>query len=286
MTRLERKGILSYIAVTFTITYAVEGVLIASGFRITRLPAYYGQLTIAAVMWVPALATWLTIKFVTQEEPATLNLHFGSWKPYWYTALLVPLCFAIIYGLTWLFGLGKPDWQLTQFLAAMRETAGTALPPTPPTAYILLGLFAATFVTAPFINALFGLGEEIGWRGFLLPKLLPLGKPKAYLLLGVIWGLWHLPLITIGFTYPGQPVLGVLAFMALTTAFGIYLNELTLRHRSTILAGWVHGLFNSQKLGIWTLIFPSVDPLVGGYAGIVGIVVWLALGLWETRRPQ
>ncbi len=98
--------------------------------------------------------------------------------------------------------------------------------------------------------------------------------------------MWHLPLIAIGFTYPGQPVLGILAFMALTTAFGIYLNELTLRRRSTILAGWVHGLFNSQKLGIWTLIFPSVDPLVGGYAGIVGIAVWLALGLWESRRHQ
>jgi membrane protease YdiL (CAAX protease family) len=175
---------------------------------------------------------------------------------------------------------------LAQFLAAIRETAGTALPATPPAVYVLLGLFVASIVAAPFINAMFGLGEEIGWRGYLLPKLLTLGKPKAYLLLGVIWGLWHLPLIAIGFTYPGQPVLGILAFMALTTAFGIYLNELTLRRRSTILAGWVHGLFNSQKLGIWTLIFPSVDPLVGGYAGLVGIAVWLALGLWEARRHQ
>jgi hypothetical protein len=78
MTRLDRKGILSYITITFTITYAVEGVLIASGFRITRLSAYYGQLMIAAVMWVPALATWLTIKFVTREGPAILNLRFGS----------------------------------------------------------------------------------------------------------------------------------------------------------------------------------------------------------------
>ncbi len=283
---LDRKGILTFLGITFVVTYAIEGALIASGFRITRLPAYYGQLMISAVMWVPALATWLTIKFITREGSAILNLRLGSWKPYLYTALLVPLCFASIYGLTWLFGLGQPDWQLTQFLAAIRETAGTALPPTPPAAYVFLGLFAASSLAAPFVNALFGLGEEIGWRGYLLPKLLPLGKPKAYLLLGVVWGLWHLPLIAIGFTYPGQPVLGVLAFMALTTAFGIYLNELTLRHRSTILAGWVHGLFNSQKLGIWTLIFPSIDPLIGGYAGIVGIVVCLTLGLWEMRRPH
>jgi hypothetical protein len=43
-------------------------------------------------------------------------------------------------------------------------------------------------------------------------------------------------------------------------------------------------VFNSQKLGIWTLLFPGVNPLIGGYAGVVGIVVWLFLGVWEMKR--
>jgi hypothetical protein len=43
-------------------------------------------------------------------------------------------------------------------------------------------------------------------------------------------------------------------------------------------------VFNSQKLGVWALLFPDVDPLMGGYAGVVGIAVWLALGLWQARR--
>jgi hypothetical protein len=92
--------------------------------------------------------------------------------------------------------------------------------------------------------------------------------------------------ILIGFTYPGQPVLGVLAFIALTITFGIYLNELTLGHQSSVLAGCVDGVFNSQKLGIWTLLFPSMNPLLGGFAGIVGIMGWLSLGLWEMRRHK
>ncbi len=156
----------------------------------------------------------------------------------------------------------------------------------PSPALVLPGLFFVTLIISPFINGLFGFGEELGWRGYLLPKLMVLGKVKAYLLLGIVWGLWHLPLIIIGFTYPGQPILGTLAFMALTITFGIYLNELTLNHRSSILAGWVHGVFNSQKLGIWPLLFPMINPLIGGFAGIVGIIVWLILGTWEMRRHK
>ena len=285
-TKLDPKGIFSFLSITFVVTYAIEGGLILSGFRMTQLPASYGQLIVAAVMWVPALATVLTIKFVTREGFAIVNFRFGSWKPYLTSGLLVPICFVFIYGLTWLLGLGQPDWELEQFLATIRSAAGTDLPPMPSPALVLPVLFVVTLVIAPFINGLFGFGEELGWRGYLLPKLMVLGKLKAYLLLGIVWGLWHLPLILIGFTYPGQPILGTLAFIALTITFGIYINELTLSHRSSILAGWVHGVFNSQKLSIWALIFPITTPLIGGFAGIVGIMVWLSLGLWEMRRHK
>lgn len=285
-TKLDLKGIFSFLSITFAITYAIEGALILSGFRITQLPAVYGQLIIAAVMWVPALATVLTIKFITHEGFAIVNFRFGSWKPYLASGLLVPICFVFIYGLTWLLGLVQPDWKLEWFLATVSSAAGSNLPPLPSPALMLPALFVMTLVITPFVNGLFGLGEELGWRGYLLPKLMVLGKIKAYLLLGIVWGLWHLPLILIGFTYPGQPVLGALAFIALTITFGIYLNELTLHHRSSILAGWVHGVFNSQKLGVWALIFPTINPLIGGFAGIVGIMVWLSLGLWEMRRHK
>lgn len=285
-SQLDRKGVFIFLLTTFAITYAIEGALILGGFRVTKVPAAYGQLIVAAVMWVPALAALLTIKFFTREGFAILNLRFGSWKPYLTSGLLVPTCFVFIYGLTWLLGLGRPDWKLEQFFATASSAAGSSLPPPPSPALALPVLFVVTVVVAPFFNGLLGLGEELGWRGYLLPKLMVLGKLKAYLLLGVVWGLWHLPLILIGFTYPDQPFLGTLAFIALTTTFGIYLNELTLHHRSSVLAGWVHGVFNSQKLGVWALVFPSVNALIGGFAGIVGITVWLSLGMWEMRRHE
>jgi uncharacterized protein len=283
--KLDLRGIGSFLAITFALTYAIEGGLIASGFRLTHGPPLFGQLVIVGVMWVPALATVLTIGRVTREGFGILNFRFGSWRPYVASGLLIPLGFVLVYALTWLLGLGRPDWELKQFLATLPADAGRAAPHVQPWLAIAL-LFAATTVLSPFLNAVFGLGEEIGWRGYLLPKLLPLGKARAYLLLGLAWGLWHLPLLLVGFTYPGHPLLGTLAFVALTTALGIYLNELTLRHRSSILAGWVHGAFNSQKLGVWTLLFPTVHPLLGGFAGVVGILVWLGLGTWEMKRHR
>jgi hypothetical protein len=285
-TPLDRKGILSFLAITFAITYAIEGALIAGGFRITRLPPLYGQLILMGVMWVPALATVLTIRFVTREGFAITNLRVGPLKPYLASGLLVPLCFVLIYGLTWLFGLNQPDWKLAQFLAMIRSAPGAHPVSAPSPGLVLPAMFVATLVCSPFMNGLFGFGEELGWRGYLLPKLMVLGKPRAYLLVGGIWGLWHLPLVLVGFTYPGQPVLGSLAFLALTISLGVYLNELVLRHRSSILAGWVHGVFNSQKLGVWAVLFPVRNPLLGGFAGLVGILVWLSLGLWEMRRHR
>jgi hypothetical protein len=273
------------LAITFGITYAIEGALILAGFRVTALPPAYGQYLIAGVMWVPTVATILTLRFVTHESWGIINFRFGSLWPYLLSALIVPACFVATYGMTWLLGIGQPDWQLTSFYALIAST-GADMSAAPPPALLLVVLFLASLFAAPWLNSLFGLGEEIGWRGYLLPKLMPLGKARAYIAVGVIWGLWHAPLILVGFNYPGYPILGVVFMAGMTTALSIFMNELTLRYRSSILAGWIHGLFNSQGYGIWRISFPTVNPLLGGFTGLVGIAVWLAVGLATVRWRQ
>lgn len=282
---IDRKGIFSYLAITFGITYAIEGALILAGFRMTRLPPIYGQIVIAGVMWVPTLATVLTVKFVTREGFGVTNFRVGALKPYLISALVVPACFVVTYGLTWLFGLGQPDWALADFRALM-ALAGADTSTMPPSGLVLPAVFVSSLFVGPTINGLFGFGEEFGWRGYLLPKLMGLGKLKAYAIVGVIWGLWHAPLVLVGFNYPGYPLLGVVGMAAMTTAVGIYINELTLRNRSSILAGWIHGVFNGQVYGVWKLLFPAANPLLGGFTGVVGIAVWLAVGLWTVRRGE
>ncbi len=105
--------------------------------------------------------------------------------------------------------------------------------------------------------------------------------------MGLIWSVWHWPLVWMGFTYnQSGSVLALVCFTLLTTALGIYLNELTLRTNSSIIAGWAHGVFNTQKVGLWFLLFPQVTPYLGGYPGLIGLAAWFGLAWWETRRGQ
>jgi len=285
MSTLDKKGLWSHLLITFGITYAIEGLIILKGFRVTGIPAFAGQIVVAAVMWVPAVATLITVKFITREGLAIARIRIGKLKPYLEAALIIPLCFLVIYGLTWLFGLAHPDWELASLRKTMADAgAPSNLPFSTPV--LLLILLGASLLVTPFMNALFGFGEELGWRGYLLPKLMPLGKTRAYLLLGILWGLWHAPLVAVGFNYPGYPVLGILGMSALTTALSIYINEMTLRYQSSILAGWIHGVFNSQGYGIWRILFPDANPFLGGFTGLIGLAVFSALGFWRMRSPN
>ncbi len=288
-SKIHRKGILSFLLITFALTYVVELALILSGVRFAQLPPIFAGYVVAGAMWIPAFATVLVTRFITREGLSSTNIRLGSFRPYLQTAILLPLVFAVIYGLSWGLGLSQPDWDLSEFRSMIASLADAELPPISSPALALVGVFLGSSLISPFLNGLFGFGEELGWRGYLLPKLMPLGKPRAYLLVGVIWSLWHLPLISIGFTYPNRPLLGMLAFTGLTIGFGIFLNEMTLLHKSSLLAGWIHGVFNSQKLGVWPLLFPNTDPLVGGYAGVIGIAIWFLLGftqVWLARRRR
>jgi membrane protease YdiL (CAAX protease family) len=198
------------------------------------------------------------------------------------TAVVIPICFVIIYGLSYLLKLGKPDWSMS-FLNTLYQSQGLEAPDIPNTQMAWLALYGVTFLFAPIINSVFGFGEELGWRGYLLPKLMPLGKWKAYVLLAIIWAAWHFPMIWVGFMYPGYPLWGMMMFALLTFSLGIYMNELTLRYQSSVLPGFIHGVFNSQRLGVWTLLFPYMNPLMGGFSGLLGIMVWIILGSFTLK---
>ncbi len=96
--------------------------------------------------------------------------------------------------------------------------------------FILLG---------PIINLIPTLGEELGWRGYLLPKLREFFKTRTALIIsGAVWGIWHAPIIAQGHNYGteylGFPWLGILAMVVFCLSLGIIEGYISIRLNSAI----------------------------------------------------
>ena len=148
--------------------------------------------------------------------------------------------------------------------------AGTPLPPVE----LLIALQLAMIPIGAIINAPFAFGEEVGWRGFLLPALRPLGVWPALVISGAFWGFWHAPLILLGYNFLEPNPLGVVLMMVACVLFGILLGWTRLRTASVWPAVFAHGAFNaSAGLGALVVAADSATPSPV-LAGPLGIVMW------------
>ncbi|MDD1741769.1 MAG: CPBP family intramembrane metalloprotease [Methanotrichaceae archaeon] len=154
----------------------------------------------------------------------------------------------------------------------------------------LLGTLEAIAIS-PFINGSFAFGEEFGWRAYSLPKLLPLGGRKAILIMGIIWGVWHWPVIAMGhnygFYYPGAPWTVMLAMIWFTVIVETFLGWVTLRSRSVWPAVIGHAAINGIS-GLPLLFVQAQPNLLLGPAptGLIASLAWtiLALGLFLSPK--
>lgn len=250
-----------------------------------------------AYMGAPAVAHVLT-RLVTREGWRDLYLRpklRRGWV-YWIICWFAPPLF-IYLGAAVFFVLFPEyyDPTLTTVRNMLGAVAGgqSLAQVNPWTVVISQTLFA--ILIAPLINAIPILGEEFGWRAYLQPKLIPLGGRTAMLLTGVIWGVWHWPVIAMGynygFNYPGAPWLGPLAMVWFTIVFGTLIGWATLRAGSVWPAVIGHGALNGMA-GIATffvrgqpntLLGPSVVGVVGsiGFA-VVALILFLAPRALDT----
>ena len=139
------------------------------------------------------------------------------------------------------------------------------------------------------LASLTALGEEYGWRGYLLPLLLPLGNTKATLIVGLIWGGWHLPLLVTGLTYPGQPALLSIAVFLLSTVLISFLFTWFYRFSggSVAIAALVHGALNALSELSSPQHIPTGSPLIVNPFGLTtGIVVFLAVMLMSILMKR
>ncbi|MFP9193936.1 CPBP family intramembrane glutamic endopeptidase [Natrialbaceae archaeon A-CW1-1] len=138
-------------------------------------------------------------------------------------------------------------------------------------------------------NAVFGLGEEFGWRGYLLWELAPLGFWKASLVIGAVWGVWHAPLILAGHNYPSFPIIGIGAFTIACIALAPLFTYIVIRSQSVLPAAIFHGVFNAVGLVGYAATDDAVlRQLVASEGGVIGMVVFalIAFMIAITGSPR
>lgn len=152
------------------------------------------------LMWAPTIATILTFAIV-KRDLRTLGWSWGRWRYQW-LAFLIPIAYcAVAYGIIWSAGWG--GFYDAKFIAKTRESLGF-------TGWSDLAVLA-WFIPSTAIYGLPGslssaLGEEIGWRGFLVPELSrSMSFTAVAITTGVIWFTWHLPVILLGNYHNNSP---------------------------------------------------------------------------------
>lgn len=244
-----------------------------------------GLLIASSVMVSPALANLLT-RLITHEERSNLMLRPGLNQKsglWWLLAWVLPTLGTVL-GALLFFALFPQYYDPT--LSVLSSAAASAANGQNATAFspwvlLIISALQGMFLS-PFLNGIFTFGEEFGWRAYLLPKLLPLGERKAVLLSGVIWGVWHWPLIAMGHNYGidyfGYPWLGMGMMVVFCIALGTMLSWLTLKEGSVWPAVIGHaGINGMAALGVYALK-GSPNPLLGPTpAGIIGGAFFILL---------
>lgn len=135
----------------------------------------------------------------------------------------------------------------------------------------LLGLTFNGIVMGFSFSSLTAFGEEFGWRGYLLTKMKNKGFLVSSVVIGVVWGLWHAPMILAGYNYPTNPVAGVFMMVLACVAMTPMMIYLTVSGKSILVATFYHGGFNA--LVALSLVFLSGgDTFTAGFLGFGGIL--------------
>ena len=140
-------------------------------------------------------------------------------------------------------------------------------------AFLAISVFSGMIAGAT-INTVFAFGEEVAWRGFLLKEFAGKKFLTVSLIIGVIWGFWHFPLILLGHNYPQHPVLGVFLMVVMCVLLTPILMYFRKKSGTVLVPAIMHGTFNGV-VGISNiLVEPANDLLIGG-PGLAGFIVLL-----------
>lgn len=234
------------------------------------------KLVIASVyMWLPGICALI----YSRQEGIKLKF-FKKPSRYFWHALWIPL---IIVALGVLVTALFEKFSIEAVLQVARNYQLTFSSPLLNVAIFVLVLYVIGVFASLTFNFLFALGEELFWRGYLWEKIKHLGFWRASLAIGLLWGIWHAPVIVLfGHNYPQHPLLGMIwmvVFSVLMTPIFLYLR---IKDDSLMAPTVLHGMINAF-CPICTVFFPGGRELLVAPLGIGGILALLLMNGYFLR---
>ncbi|WP_170837455.1 CPBP family intramembrane glutamic endopeptidase [Actinopolyspora xinjiangensis] len=279
--RVDVRGVVGFVLIAYIPAWLLTLPLWLSGKGLTS--DWYPALLIA-MMFMPAVATFVTNRWISPRARMlreTGVTHPSGVRGWWRHGLLawigapVAMLLALVVG-----------WALTVYDAHWLDFTGlpgqlrfSLTDQAPDSAFTGLALVLAQVFVFGWLNVIPAAGEEWGWRGYLTPALLPLGQPAAFLVTGVLWGLWHAPLLVLGYNYPTVPVVAAFIMMVVFCVLvSVLLGWLRLASRSVWPAVIAHGFLNAAAVLPGVFNAPG-DPVSNASVGLLGWTGWIVLGL-------
>jgi len=273
--KINIRRILLFLLLVFTLNWGMIGAYLFFGGE-WRMP--YSLIISVIYMFMPLLAAVMLLKWVYREplrESLGISFRVNRWFfVFWLLPVIIAL-FSIGAGLLLPGAEYAPDLSgmferlrglLTpeKISEARRQVASFPVHPFWPG--LLNGLLAGATV-----NAIAAFGEEAGWRGFLFHELKPLGFWPVSLVTGLIWGVWHAPVILLGHNYPSHPVAGVFMMTGFTLLISPIFTYARIRSGSVFAAAVFHGTLNGTA-GLSVMLIRGGGELCTGVTGIAGMI--------------
>ncbi len=278
--RRARRGLWIYFTVLAAGSGLLEFLLIRTGDPIQK---HMGLVSL--LMWTPAFASFVA-RISLREGIRDVSFRFGGREGgrALLLAWLYPLAVGFAaYGLAWISGLAAfaPPESARLGTAGLSSAARFAA---------VLGL---NLTVGAAVSSLFAAGEEIGWRGYMLTRLIDVGIERPVLASGILWGAWHVPLILSGqYASSPKPGLSAALFLADIVAFAYLAARIRLESGSVWPAVLLHGSWNTLIQGVFDTSTKGSTLLIGE-SGIFVVafdilfVLALTRGTWQIRRsPQ
>lgn len=272
-----RKNVFTVVAMAYA-AVALHNAWIAARGGLAGVP----MIVFGLCQLTPALAVAIYDRRYARRLGQLLS-RTGGWRPmlgaYVATAMVVGACIALPYAL----GLCRVPYG-----AAM--TVSYPLRALIPDAWLAPGYFwLYVLVGAPFLHLLTAMGEEILWRGYLLDEMLKAfpSRRKIYLVNGVLWGFWHLPMIVLlRWDFPEHPLLGPLLIVASQIVWSLVLIDMRLKTDSLWPVIVMHAVANAMTIGLYDrMVDHAYNPVFSPW-GLCGGLAMAVVAKLTVRAPH